>query len=158
MGVRDVIVSGVGVVLLHFGFSGLYYRGFGASMRDVFASSFVLYFSDALFVVLLVAGVVTVVRFVAPKLVERFSLFVTERFLRRFFYAQLLWMVLTLVGFKFVLLSSSVVVNKAILTGTGGSVEFSSVGEFVGACLIIVGAGTAFKWWLRLARSVDDGA
>lgn len=118
-------------------------------MRNVFESSFFLYLSDSVFCVLLFVGVLELALLLSKRLaVKIYSL--SARELVVFVRMQFVWLFFTVVLFKLVLLSGNVYVYKAQLTGTGGSVQFSSIAEILGGLLcIMVLIRTITRGWSR---------
>jgi hypothetical protein len=117
-------------------------------MKSIFASSIFLYLGDVMFVSLLLAGTGFAIGSFIRKSRRYVVLDLETKQLNKFIAWTIIVSFINLVIFKFDILWSGGQVNKLILTGNHGSVQFSTMGE---AAALLLSAYGAYRW-VRAAR------
>jgi Ca2+/H+ antiporter len=126
-------------------------------MKSIFASSYFLYLGDVMFVTLLTFGVGFCIGALIRRSRRYMILDLDAKQLNRLVAWAIAVSFINLIAFKLDILASGGQVNKLILTGNHGSVQFSTAGEFAAFALCGYGAyrwGLAAKRHLRLIREL----
>jgi hypothetical protein len=120
-------------------------------MKSIFASSFFLYLGDVEFIAMLLAGT----GFAIGSLIRRSRRYIVldleTKQLIRFIIWALAVSFINLVIFKFDVLWSGGQVNKLLLTGNHGSIQFSTAGEAAAFALCLYGL---YRWARAIMRHV----
>jgi hypothetical protein len=118
-------------------------------MNSIWATSIWLYLGDVVFVAFVIWGTAEATIWAATRIGRELKLNLTYTQLRKFALFQIIWMLASLVLFKFIILQGGPHFNHLIGTGDHGSVQFSTLGEAFAAIATIVGLIRWVRWSLR---------
>ena len=121
-------------------------------MKTIWATTIWLYLGDVCFVGLLIWGASWAAIRAATTTARQLKLRITYSQLQKFMTFQVVWLLLGLIGFKFIILQGGPGFTHTVGTGNHGSVQFSTAGEAVAAILTIAGL---WRWALFIYRAAQ---